>query len=194
MKWSCIILYCSFAIACQGKRDIASNSFDAHADTTRWPASFGYGRTASAGLIAKLDIDIRPDGKGLPPGEANAMEGKEIYIAKCMACHGGINIPSGVKLPGPVLVNNPDSPAVKTIGNYWPYATTIFDYVRRTMPFNAPGSLTDKEVYAVTAYLLYANRLMDSTAQLNASTLSRIIMPAQKRFVADDRRGGPEIK
>ncbi len=160
-------------------------------DSAGWPASFGFGHDADTAVIAKLDIDIRPDGKGLPHGEGNAIVGKSIYTAKCIACHGGAIIPAGVKFSAPPLINNIDSPKIKTIGNYWPYATTVFDYVRRAMPYNAPGSLSNDEVYSLTAYLLHANKLIDSTTVLNAVLLPGIIMPAQKRFVADDRKGGP---
>jgi len=163
-------------------------------DSAGWPASFGFGRDADTATINKLDIDISPDGRGLPQGGANAIDGSIIYAAKCLACHGGVAMTTGIKFPAPALINNPDSPKVKTIGNYWPYATTIFDYVRRAMPYNAPGSLTNDEVYAVTAYLLHTNKLFDSVTVLNAVLLPKIIMPAQKRFVADDRTGGPVIK
>lgn len=165
-------------------------------DTIKRPANFGFGRAATAPEIARWDIAIRPDGKGLPAGSGNVQAGKIIYIAKCAACHGatGIDNPA-VKLPGPALVN--DSLAkgkVKTIGNYWPYATTIFDYIRRTMPYNAPGSLTNNEVYSVTAYLLNANRLIKAAAVINAKTLPEVKMPAQKLYIPDDRKGGPEVK
>lgn len=80
------------------------------------------------------------------------------------------------------------------IGNYWPYATTVFDYIRRAMPFNAPGSLTDEEVYSLTAYLLTANKILDEKTVLNATVLPKVMMPAQKFFVPDDRKGGPEVR
>ncbi len=82
----------------------------------------------------------------------------------------------------------------KTIGTYWPYATTVFDYIRRAMPFNEPGSLTDEEVYHLTAYLLHANGIIDEKATITAQTLPKVVMPAQKLFIPDDRRGGPEIR
>jgi cytochrome c len=193
------VFYCIImSVACSNKAaNINTTGFTTTAaivDSADWPASFGFGHNADTAIIAKLDIDIRPDGKGLPQGGGDAIAGRSIYTAKCIACHGGINIPAGVKFAGPALINNPDSPRIKTIGNYWPYATTIFDYVRRTMPYNAPGSLSDNEVYALTAYLLHANKLLDSSTVINATVLPKIVMPAQKRFVADDRRGGPAVK
>ena len=90
--------------------------------------------------------------------------------------------------------NPADKKKEKTIGNYWPYATTVFDYVRRAMPFNAPGSLTNEEVYHLTAYLLNANEIIDEKYVINAQTLPKVIMPAQKLYVPDDRKGGAEIK
>ncbi|EHQ28903.1 c-type cytochrome [Mucilaginibacter paludis] len=165
-------------------------------DTIRHTPRFGFGRIATEAEIAKWDIDVRPDGKGLPAGEGDAAKGKAIYALKCIACHGatGEEVP-GVKLPAPALVSDTSAKSrPKTIGNYWPYATTLFDYMRRTMPYNLPGSLTDNEVYSLTAYLLSANKIIKPETVMNAQTLPRIVMPARKLFVTDDRKGGPEIK
>jgi mono/diheme cytochrome c family protein len=164
-------------------------------DTLERPARFGFGRVATDHEIAAIDIDIRPDGKGLPEGEGNPTIGREIYIAKCSACHGA----TGIEGPNDRLVTGVDTSSaqrrrVKAIGNYWPYATTVFDYVRRAMPFNAPGSLTDEEVYSLTAYLLHANGLIDSKKVLNAKTLPEVFMPAKKYFVPDDREDGAVIR
>ena len=97
---------------------------------------------------------------------------------------------SAVSLTTPAPGKRP----ANVIGNYWPYATTVFDYIRRAMPFSQPGSLTNDEVYALTAYLLVANRVLDGKTVLNAQTLPKVIMPAQKLFVPDDRKGGPEVR
>ena len=127
------------------------------------------------------------------------MEGALVYEQKCIACHG----PTGTEGPYNRLVGRvPDDafpfandPSVRlTIGNYWPYATTLFDYTLRAMPFDFPGSLTANETYAVSAYLLYLNEIVAEDAVLNAETLPRVVMPARDRFVRDDRRGGPEIR
>ncbi|ADB38749.1 c-type cytochrome [Spirosoma linguale] len=162
-------------------------------DTVPWPISFGFGRKATPTEIARLDIDIRPDGKGLPAGEGKSAAGKVIFAAKCAACHGvgGIGGPNGS-----LVSTNEASPKrrEKTIGNYWPYATTVFDYIRRAMPFSEPGSLTNAEVYNLTAYLLNANGIITEKTIVNAQTLPKVVMPAQKLFVPDDRKGGPEIK
>jgi mono/diheme cytochrome c family protein len=164
-------------------------------DTLSWPKTFGFGREASANQIAALDIDISPDGKGLPPGEGHVAQGKEVYALKCAVCHGitGTEGPSD-RLVAPDSAGTGGARRIKAIGNYWPYATTVFDYIRRAMPFNQPGSLTDQEVYSLTAFLLHANGLWDAGKPLNAKNLPEIKMPAQQRFVPDDRIDGPEIK
>ena len=162
-------------------------------DTANWPPSFGLGRPASPAEIEKIDIDVRPDGAGLPTGEGRAIAGKIIYMTKCVACHGTDTTSPDAKLLGPVLIgSNPGKN--KTIGNYWPYATTLFDYVRRAMPYNEPGTLTNEEVYQVTAFLLHANKVIGEQEVMNAQTLPRVVMPAQKRFIPDDRKGGPEVR
>ncbi|WP_223233408.1 c-type cytochrome [Chitinophaga sp. CF418] len=162
---------------------------------TAIPVHFGYGRTATEKEIATKAIAIRPDGKGLPAGSGTVQNGALIYAAKCASCHGT----TGVEGPYNILVapDTVDAPPfdqapkrVKAIGNYWPYATTIFDYVRRAMPFNAPGSLSDNEVYSVTAWLLHANKLIGADAVINAKTLPGIVMPARRYYVTDSRKGG----
>ena len=166
------------------------------ADTAKRSAKFGFGRTATVAEINLWDIDVRPDGKGLPKGQGDFGKGKALFALKCAACHGVDGRETvGVRLPAPALVSDTAAKSrPKTIGNYWPYATTLFDYVRRTMPYNQPGSLTDNEVYSVTAYLLSANKIIKPDAVLNAQNLHKIVMPAKKLFIMDDRKGGPEIK
>lgn len=159
------------------------------AKSENWPERFGFGKPASAEKIAAVDIDIRPDGKGLPAGSGTVAQGGKVYTEKCAACHGT----DGVDGAYSRLVSS-DTSKAKTIGNYWPYATTVFDYIRRAMPFNAPGSLTNEEVYSVTAFLLYKNKLIDSTAIVSAQNLPLVEMPAKKLFVPDDRKGGTEIR
>lgn len=160
-------------------------------DTSNNAGRFGFGRAATDSDIKRLNIDIRPDGKGLPAGSGTAAVGALVYAQKCTACHGltGIEGPQN-KLVGVIG----DTGKAKTIGNYWPYATTVFDYIRRTMPYNQPGTLTDNETYSLTAFLLYRNKIIDSTKQLDAHSLPHIVMPAQHLFVNDDRKGGREIK
>lgn len=138
-----------------------------------------------------VNISIAPDGKGLPAGDGHAAAGRNIFLAKCASCHG----PTGTEVPAYRLVAPMgDTTRVKAIGNYWPYATTLFDYIRRAMPFNAPGSLSNEEVYHLTAFLLSSNQVVDSNTVINARALPAIIMPARKLYVNDDRRGGNEVK
>jgi len=157
------------------------------------PAQFGIGRKATLAEIRKLDIDVSPDGKGLPAGSGNIQSGKLVYQAKCIACHGN-GEPTENPLLGEALFVNHLTEKTKTIGTYWPYATTIFDYVRRAMPYNAPGSLSNQEVYDLTAYLLYANKIIPANAVINQQTLQKVVMPAKEKYVEDDRRGGKELR
>ena len=160
-------------------------------DTTNWPKSFGFGRAASSEEIAEIDIDVRPDGHGLPSGSGSAAKGRTIYSTKCASCHGK----NGTEGPYSILVGAMgDTIKAKTIGNYWPYATTLFDYVRRAMPYNMPGSLSNNEVYDLTAFLLYKNKIIDSATIINAVSLPKVKMPAQTLFVNDDRGGGAEVR
>jgi S-disulfanyl-L-cysteine oxidoreductase SoxD len=163
---------------------------------------YGLGHAATPAEIAALDIDVGPDGAGLPAGSGTPAKGEIIFGQKCASCHG----PHGEgKLPlYPRLVGRDpraesfgfatDPSLSRTIGDYWPYATTVFDYVRRAMPHTAPGSLTNDEVYALTAYLLAANRVIPAGTTLDSATLSKVKMPAVGRFVPDTRKGGREIK
>ena len=153
------------------------------------PPRLGLGRAATAAEIKAWDIDVMPDGEGLPPGSGTPAGGAKIYARKCAACHG----PSGTEGPFDRLVGR-DQALVRTIGNYWPYATTVYDYIYRAMPLGAPGSLVPDEVYSLVAYLLWRNEIIPETAVIDARTLPRVVMPARDRFVADDRRGGPEIR
>jgi cytochrome c len=143
--------------------------------------------------VALWDIDVRPDGEGLPAGSGSVAEGRRVYLAICAACHG----PTGVEGPNDRLVGTDpweEWPATRTVGNYWPYATTLYDYIRKAMPQNAPGSLSPNDTYAVIAYLLHMNALLPADAELDAAALTAIEMPARDRFVPDDRRGGPEVR
>ncbi len=137
----------------------------------------------SADEVATADITVMPDGEGLPVGSGNAKTGMSVYLANCIACHGekgtgGIN-DTLVGGHGSLTSDRPQ----KTIGSYWPYATTLFDYVRRAMPYQTPGSLGNDDVYAVTAYLLYLNGIIEEDKELNASTLADVEMPNRDNFV-----------
>jgi cytochrome c len=175
------------------------------AQSSRGP--LGIGTPATPDQIAALDIDVRPDGTGLPMGSGTVQDGARIYSQKCAACHGangegGAADPLVGSTPKDTAPFGPDyerwrnqRPDVPfTIGNYWPYATTLFDYVRRAMPATAPGSLTADETYSLVAWLLAKNEIVPETATMDADRLSRVKMPARDRFVPDNRKGGPQIR
>lgn len=142
-------------------------------------APLGLGAPAPAELIAAWNLDVRPDGAGLPPGSGTVAAGQTVFEAKCAACH-------AAGAPGPALSGGQGTLAsakpVKTVGSYWPYATILFDYVRRAMPFNAPQSLGDDEVYAVTAYVLHVNGVVPEDAVMNAASLPQVRMPNRDGF------------
>ncbi len=135
--------------------------------------------------VAKWDISIAPDGSTLPSGEGSAPRGKEVYRKHCLRCHGE-SAEGGDGLADPLVGGigslASESP-IKTVGSYWPYATTIFDYVRRAMPYDLPMSLTNDDVYAVTAYVLALNDIIQPTDVLNSITLPKIEMPNRHGFV-----------
>lgn len=151
---------------------------------------YNFGTAVSNAEIALINIDAMPDGRGLPAGSGNYDTGKEVYTAKCLACHGPDL--AGVKGTGAAaLIGGRGSLASgkpkKTVESYWPYASTVFDYVKRAMPFNAPGSLSDDEIYSVVAYVLGEANIFDRSATLNASSLPKIDMPNKDGFISDPR-------
>ena len=143
-----------------------------------------FGQPIAPADIAPWDITIAPDGRGLPPGRGTAAEGQSVYVAKCQACHGE----KGAGKPNDALVGGMGSliagkAPIKTVGSYWPYATTLFDYIRRAMPFQAPQSLTADEVYAVSAYILNLNGIVGADDVLDAQSLPKVRMPNRDGFV-----------
>ena len=143
----------------------------------------GLGEPISSEDIAAWDITIMPDGSGLPPGSGTAAQGEPIYAEKCAACHGP-NGEGGLNarlVGGEPLTNGIDTG--KTIANFWPYATTIFDFTRRAMPWLQPRTLTDDEVYALTAYMLAINDIIDEDEVMNAETLPQVHMPNRDGFI-----------
>ena len=134
--------------------------------------------------LAAWDISIAPDGAGLPPGSGSVSDGATIYAAKCAQCHGetGTEGPTDA-LAGGIGSLASDKPA-KTVGSFWPYATTLFDYTKRAMPYDAPQSLTSDETYAVTAYVLHLNGIVEADAVLDAAGLPSIEMPNRDGFVS----------
>ena len=162
---------------------------EAHAEEA---GHYGYGQDATAEQIAGWDIDIRPDGMGLPPGGATPEDGEMLYEDKCASCHGSFGEGVGRY---PVLAGGEgtltEARPEKTIGSFWPYASTLWDYIHRAMPFTAPESLTDEEVYAITAYVLYLNDLIEYDFELTQENLADVEMPNKDGFFFDDR---PDVK
>jgi S-disulfanyl-L-cysteine oxidoreductase SoxD len=142
------------------------------------------GQPVSPQEIAAWDISIGREGAGLPPGSGNPRQGERVYAAKCLGCHGenGSGKPND-QLVGGIGSLAGDQPPVKTVGSYWPYATTLFDYVRRAMPLNAPKSLSNDEVYAVAAYILRLNGIIGDGEVMNAQSLPLVKMPNRDGFV-----------
>ena len=165
------------------------------------PTSYGLGKPVDSVALKAMDIDVDSSGTSLPEGSGNATKGLVVYASKCASCHGAKG-EGGPAMPGhpasPKLVGREpregfpfgrDPKLVKTVGNYWPYATTVYDYVHRAMPITAPGTLTPDETYAVVAWLLAENEIIPRDAEMNAKTLPAVKMPAAGRFVVDDRTG-----
>jgi cytochrome c len=163
------------------------------------PKSYGIGRAATADEIKQLDIDVMPDGRGLPAGRGSVAEGATLYAQKCASCHGKngegatfdrlVATDSGKNFDFAI---NPKLP--RAIGNYWPYATTLYDYTYRAMPFTQPGSLTPDETYALVAYILALNKIVPENAVMDRASLPQVQMPARDRFVMDNRKGGKVVK
>lgn len=158
----------------QGKKDMVRN--------------YGIGHAATPEQIAGWDIDVRPDGQGAPPGHGSVKEGEKVYLDKCAACHGEFGESAGrwpqlAQGKGTLASNDP----VKTVGSYFPYLSSVFDYIRRAMPFGAAQSLSNDELYAVTAYVLNLNDIVDDKFVLSKQTWGQVKMPNQGGFFDDDR-------
>jgi cytochrome c len=149
--------------------------------------TYGLGRAPRSDEFQSWDIAIGPSGKELPPGSGSAVEGSKVYAAKCAACHGktGKEGPNDVLAGGQGTLNT--NKPVKTIGSYWPYATTVWDYINRSMPYDKPASMSSGEVYAVTAYLLSLNGIIREDEVMNSKTLPQVKMPNRNGFIGDPR-------
>jgi len=149
---------------------------------------YGLGKVPSEAEIAGWDIDVRPDGMGLPPGQGSVEDGEMLYEEQCAECHGSFGEGVG---RFPVLAGGQGSLSedrpTRTVGSYWPYVSTLWDYIHRAMPFTTPESLEDDEVYAITAYVLYLNDLVEDDFMLTQANLASIEMPNQQSFFRDDR-------
>ena len=164
-----------------------------------YPSKFSFGETATEEDIASVAIAVPADGKGLPAGSGDYARGKQVYKTACAACHGadlkGVaglpDMPSGAALRlvggrGTLTLQKP----IVTVESYWPYATTLFDYIRRAMPYTAPGTLSADEIYAVSAYILVEAKIIDKSAVLDAKSLPKVDMPNRDGFISDPR---PEL-
>ena len=162
---------------------------------SRQDPQLGLGSPVSEAELAKF-FAVAPDGRGLPPGSGTPEQGAKVYAETCAACHGEKlegNLAKGIG--GDKLIGGRGTLAsgkpVKTVESYWPYATTLFDYVKRAMPFNAPGSLNDDQVYAVVAYILSQANIIAKSDVMNAQTLPKVVMPNHDGFIPDPR---PEVQ
>jgi len=181
------------ALACVAAPATAQTAVAAQA--AGYPVRFDFGATPTPAELAHY-YSIPPDGRGLPKGRGTAADGAKIYAENCAACHGEKleGIPKkgvgGDKLIGGRGTLASEAP-VKTIESYWPYATTVFDFVKRAMPFQAPGSLSNDQIYAVVAYILAEANIIKKTDALDETSLARVQMPNRSGFIADPR---PEIE
>jgi len=143
-----------------------------------------FGQPVTPADIAPWDISIGPDGAGLPAGRGSAKQGEAVYAAKCQACHGekGAGRPNDALVGGAGTIVS-DGPAVKTVGSYWPYATTLFDYIRRAMPWNETKSLSNDELYAVSAYILHLNGVIGADDVIDAQSLPKLKRPNRDGFI-----------
>lgn len=154
-------------------------------------SSYGIGRPATAAEIAGWNIDIGRDGSNLPKGSGSVSQGREVFAQQCAACHGDKGEGGlGDRLVGGQGTIGTPKP-IRTVGSYWPYAPTLFDYIRRAMPQNAPQSLSDEDVYAVSAFILNLNGLVGADTTLDAKSLAAVNMPNRDRFVRDAR---PDVR
>ena len=146
-------------------------------------AQLGLGRLPTPDEIKAADVAVLPDGRGLPPGSGTAERGRDLYARRCAACHGA----SGKEGPADILVGGNGSLAtprpLKTVGSFWPYSTTLWDYINRSMPYDRPGTLTTDEVYAATAFVLYLNGIVGAADNLTEATLPGVQMPNRDGFI-----------
>jgi S-disulfanyl-L-cysteine oxidoreductase SoxD len=195
-----LMLVAGLAASCSQSPGAQSSGGIMRVDRATPSAQWDIGRPALPAEIAAWDIDVNPAGEGLPPGNGTHETGARVWAAKCAVCHGAGG--EGNEQYPRVVGREPEDGFpfgrqlryVRTVGNYWPYATTLYDYIRRAMPLTAPGSLSADEIYGVVAWLLVENRIVPPDAVIDARTLPDVRMPARDRFVDDDRTGGKEFR
>jgi len=180
------VAFCASLALCAGVPMMAAAQ-----DPAKEPAHvYGFGTDVSQEQLSHFTSPL-PDGRGLPKGSGTVLQGEKVYMQTCVACHGA-NLEGGIgdRLVGGrgTLVNSdPAKAPVKTVESYWPYATTLFDYVKRAMPFNAPGSLTDDQVYAVSAYILAKGNIIPPDAVMDETSLPKVEMPNRDGFIPANR-------
>ena len=208
MRAIVVVAVCVAIAACQRNtpRDLAERRAEASleriASSGGVPARFGFGRKPTPDEIRRVDIDVGPDGAGLPAGGGTAADGAPVFAAKCASCHGAAaeGTPVGAALvgrnPGDAFdfASAQEKERTKTVGNYWPYATTLYDYIHRAMPFDKPGTLTPDEVYAVVAFILAKNGIVTDDARIDARSLPLVRMPSRDKFVNDDREQSTRVR
>lgn len=175
----------------QGQNDAGAQA-TAIADMPTAGMQYGIGATPGPVQVAAWNIDVQPDGRNLPAGSGSVAQGRTLYAQACASCHGqqGEGKPMDRLVGGKGTLGT--ATPVKTVGSYWPYATSVYDYIHRAMPFNAPGTLSPGEAYAATAYLLYMNGIIPENAVMDARTLPRVQMPNREGFTAPDPR--PDVR
>jgi cytochrome c len=191
-RWRDIAVLAAIAGLCAAAAVIAQTPPHVSVSAVGAPAGggkLGIGREAKPDEIAGWDIDVRPDGHGLPAGKGTVKQGEQIYLAQCAACHGEFGESAG---RWPILSGGAGTLAshdpVKSIGSYWPYASTVLDYIRRAMPYGKAQSLSNDELYAVAAYVLYLNDIIkDEEFELSAKNFAAIKLPNEANFFDDDR-------
>jgi cytochrome c len=169
---------------------IAATATAANTPSQAAARQYGFGVQPSAEELSQF-VSPLPDGRGLPPGSGSVAAGRQVYESKCAACHGA-NLEGGqgdrlVGGRGGLAGNDPGRAPIKTVESYWPYATTLFDYIKRAMPLTAPGSLTNDEVYAVSAFILATAKIVPNEAVLDQKNLAQVRMPNREGFVSDPR-------
>lgn len=197
------LMLCAAVVACS--RGEATRTTFATYDAGAVPGGpgastrYALGHAPSDSALRAMNLDVGPDGAELPAGHGSVAEGAALFATQCAQCHGKQG--EGIAPAYPALIGRDpagegfkfalDAKLTRTIGNYWPYATTVFDYLKRAMPLLTPGTLSDDQAYALTAYLLAANKIIPDSATLDATALRAVKMPYRDRFVADDRKPRP---
>ena len=177
-----LLIALGLALACAAQAEAASGP---KAYAKLYP---GLGHAPSHAQLTTWDIDVRADGAGLPAGSGDVAQGEALFADRCASCHGDRG-QNGIadRLVGGAGTLKSAKP-VRTVGSYWPYATTLFDYVRRAMPYNAPRSLAPSQVYSLCAYILWLNRIVGRDASLDRHSLPRVVMPNRHGFIDASRR------